>query len=144
VPPVPTPVPTPTPVPPVPTPVPTVSPSPNEIPPRIDERAAIEQTFRAYEGAWGSLDAEAVHRVQDFTGPDMARVRASMDAARQFQVSVQIQDVSLAADGRHATVTARVRRLLIPKSAARPADTTVTNTFTMEKRGDAWVIVTLK
>ena len=146
---VPTPVPTaPTPVPtvptPVPTPVPPVSPSPNEIPPRIDERAAIEQTFRAYEGAWGSLDAEAVHRVQDFTGADMARVRASMDAARQFQVSVQVQDVSLAADGRHATVTARVRRLLIPKSAARPADTTVTNTFTMEKRGDAWVIVTLK
>ena len=141
---VPTPVPTPTPVPPVPTPVPTVSPSPNETPPRIDERAAIEQTFRAYEGAWSSLDAEAVHRVQDFTGPDMARVRASMDAARQFQVSVQIQDVSLAADGRHATVTARVRRVLIPKSAARPADTTVTNTFTMEKRGDTWVIVTLK
>ena len=82
--------------------------------------------------------------MQDFTGPDMARVRASMDAARQFQVSVQIQDVSLAADGRHATVTARVRRVLIPKSAARPADTTVTNTFTMEKRGDTWVIVTLK
>jgi eukaryotic-like serine/threonine-protein kinase len=142
---VPTPVPAvPTPVPTVPTPAPTVSPAPNELPPRIDERAAIEQTFRAYEGAWGSLDAEAVRRVQDFTGADMARVRASMDAARQFQVSVQIQDVSLAADGRHATVTARVRRLLIPKSAARPADTTMTNTFTMEKRGDTWVIVTLK
>ena len=74
----------------------------------------------------------------------MARVRASIAAARQFQVSVQIQDVQLAADGRHAAVTANVRRVLIPKIAARTTDSSTKNTFTMEKRGDTWVIVTLK
>jgi len=150
----PTPVPTvPTPVPTVPTPVPAVPPPAPAVPsppieppppPRVDERAAIERTLRAYEAAWASLDPEAIRRVQDFTGADMTRVRASMAGARQFQVSVQIQDVRLAADGRHAAVTASVRRVLIPKIAARTTDSSTKNTFTMEKRGDTWFIVTLE
>jgi hypothetical protein len=67
-----------------------------------------------------------------------------MNDARQFQVTVQIRDVRLDNDGRHATVTAGVRRLMIPKRDARPTDISTTSTFTLEKRGDNWVIVTMR
>jgi hypothetical protein len=121
------------------------APAPADQPPaRIDERAAIAQTIRAYEAAWASLDADALRRVQEFSAAEMATVRRSLDAAREFRVVVQIQDVRIEPDGRRASVTAQVRRTFIPKSAARPSDISGTNVFTMEKRGDAWVIVDLR
>jgi ketosteroid isomerase-like protein len=110
----------------------------------VDDRAAIEELFRGYEGAWASLDADSLRRVQDLSAADVARVRASMNDARQFQVTVQIRDVKLDNDGRHATVTAGVRRMMIPKRDAKPTDISTTSTFTLEKRGDGWVIVALR
>jgi hypothetical protein len=100
--------------------------------------------FRGYEAAWASLDADALHRVQDLTNADMGRVRASMNDARQFQVTVQIQSVRLDPDGRHAVATAAVRRVMVPKKEAKPTDILTNSTFTLEKRGDTWVIVTLR
>jgi hypothetical protein len=100
--------------------------------------------FRLYEGAWASLDPDALRRVQDLTNADVSRVRASMNDARQFQVTVQIQNIRLEPDGRHAVVTAGVRRVMMPKKDAKPTDISTNSTFTLEKRGDAWVIVTLR
>lgn len=127
-----------------PSPLAVVPPARNDLPPRVDERVAIEQTLRAYEAAWASLDVEAVRRVQQFSGAELARVRGSLDAAREFHVSVQVQNVALAPDERHATVTARVSRLFTPKSGGKPVDNSTINTFTMEKRDNSWVIVTLR
>jgi hypothetical protein len=125
-------------------PVPAPVPPPVRSQPVVDDRAAIEQMFRGYEGAWASLDADSLRRVQHLSTADVARVRASMNDARQFQVTVQIRDVKLENDGRHATVTAGVRRMMIPKRDAKPTDISTTSTFSLEKRGDAWVIVALR
>jgi hypothetical protein len=122
-------------------------PAPQNPPPPlqpVDERAAIEQTLRAYEAAWASRDPNSLSRLQTLSGDGFAAVRNSMDSAREIEVSVQVQNVALADDSRHATVTARVRRRFVPKSAARTSDIVANNVFTMEKRGEMWVIVALR
>jgi hypothetical protein len=128
-----------------PAPVPRPSP-PTESPvsPADAERPAILRTLSAYEQAWASLDASAIGRVHQLSASEMATVRNSVEAARRIEVVVAVQNVRVSPDGRQAFVAAAVRRTFIPKSAARPSNTTVNTVFTMEKRGDAWVIVALR
>jgi tetratricopeptide (TPR) repeat protein len=112
--------------------------------PRADEGQAILQKLREYAAAWANLDVDAIRRVQELTGEELAMVRRSVDAAREYGLSIKVNEIRLEADGRHAIVTADVRRRSVPKRGGEPSDVVDTSIFSMEKRVGGWVIVNLR
>jgi hypothetical protein len=67
-------------------------------------------------------------------------VRQTLADAREYLLSVQVQDVRLDAGGRRATVTANVSRVITPRRLVRVPPTTTPSIFTLEKVGDTWII----
>ena len=82
-------------------------------------------------------------RVQS-VGPDAgARIKASMEDTREYEITLSVQDLRLEPDGRHATVRANIRRAFTPR-VGRPQQQNGVNTLTLEKSGDNWVITSIK
>jgi TonB family protein len=128
-----------------PPPPPTTSAPPPAPPARspVDNAAAIHEVLRRYQSAWQSLDAEALRRVQALSDSEARRIQQTMASADSYQVEMEIEDLDVAADGRRASARARVTRRFNPRVGQSEAQT-VTNTFELEKRGDAWIITRIR
>jgi hypothetical protein len=95
----------------------------------------------AYQAAYRSGDVKAVQAVQVLTSDAQKELTAEF-ARGQHLAQIDTEDIRVAADGRSAVVNARVRRRII---GGRVSFSDVTNVerFTLQKRGDRWVIVSV-
>jgi hypothetical protein len=109
---------------------------------QLDEQA-VTRTIREYESAFMRRDADAVARVQSLSGQQLADLRKSMAGARAYNVSVQISESRFSADRRQVTVSATVNRTYVPLSGSAQ-NSSLAQTFTLERRGESWMIVSLR
>jgi hypothetical protein len=109
---------------------------------QLDEQA-VTRTIREYESAFMRRDADAVARVQVLSGQQLAELRKSMAGSRAYNVSVQINETRFSADRSQVTISATVNRQYVPLSGSAE-NRSVAQTFTLEKRGESWMIVSLR
>jgi hypothetical protein len=98
----------------------------------------------AYENAYSSMNLDALQRVWVLSPNDARSIKSMFDAVREYHAQVQVDNISLSADGRRATVTGRVARSMTPRGGGGRTQATTNNTFILEQRGDNWVIVDVK
>lgn len=129
-----------------PPPAPPTTSAPAPAPPAsrpVDNAAAIRDVLRRYQSAWQSLDADALRRVQSLSDAEARRIQQTMASADSYQVEMDVEDLTVAGDGRRASARARVTRRFNPRVGQSEAQT-VTNTFELEKRGDSWIITRIR
>jgi TonB family protein len=108
------------------------------------ERNRILETLKRYEAAWEARDADAVARVHDLSRDDLARIRSSLAGARQYAMEIEVKDIRPDPDGRRAVAMCVVTRRYAPRVGAAMEPRSATNTFTFERRGDAWIITSIQ
>jgi TonB family protein len=106
--------------------------------------AGVREALRRYEAAWESRDAAALARVQQLSGDEHARVRATMTGAVEYGMEIAVQSIQLEPDGRRATAVCSIARRFRPRIGGKAEQRTATNTLTLERRGDAWIIVGIR
>jgi tetratricopeptide (TPR) repeat protein len=108
---------------------------------RLDlERPRIAAILQRYAAAYDSLDANAV---RPLFPANAAKLEAAFSSFQTYNLDIEIQSTELSTDGSTATVVARVSHNFQPKAGRRDG-TTVTSTFTLQKKGNDWIIVQLK
>jgi serine/threonine-protein kinase len=108
------------------------------------EKVRIRETLKRYEAAWEARDAAAVARVHDLSASDLSSVRGTLANAREYAMDIDVKDIRLDLDGRRATAICRVSRRFDARVGGTFNPPPATNTFTLERRGDAWIITSLK
>ena len=110
-----------------------------------DQKPAIEQTFRAYEAAYAARDVEAVRRLMVLSGDQSRQLRDAFANASKYSVSVRVEAITVAPDGRRATVNCIVSRAITARGGGQPRPVpAMPMVFTLEQRGSGWVIVDAK
>ena len=74
----------------------------------------------------------------------LRQVRSTLDAADAYRMVVDIQNVVVEPDGRHARVRASINRTYDPRAGTAIRLPATTSTFTLEKREGRWVITAIK
>jgi hypothetical protein len=110
-------------------------------PPPRPEDAEIRRVLRMYEAAYASRSVDALRRVQILSQAEAKAAKTEFADALDYRVAVDKEDIRLL-DSRKAVVTARMSRV-ITKSDRVVQGTTIP-VFTMEKRGDNWLIVSVR
>jgi hypothetical protein len=77
------------------------------------------------------------------SGADARSIQAALKASR-YSVVVRNAAVSVAPDGRRATVTCVVSRTVSPRGGGGEKAFDTDTVFTLEQRGGTWVIVDTK
>jgi ketosteroid isomerase-like protein len=109
---------------------------PRQAPP-VDE-PAIHATIRAYAAAYSALDADAVRRV--FPSVNEQALRRAFGGLRSQAVGIEGEQVAL--NGDTATVSCTLVTLAVGQiGASTPRRDSRRVTFTLAKRGGAWIIV---
>jgi Protein kinase domain len=120
---------------------------PKPEPPPRDLRAEADAGVRAalarYKAAWEALDIDALAGVQVLSAGERRRLGADMSQHREYEMSIDIQGIQPSEDGRSATAVCRVMYRFLSSVGGRQ-DHTRTQTFSLEKRGDRWMITTLR
>ena len=116
-------------------------------PPTETARAAptdqerIRQVLRDYEHAQNTLDLNLLERVYPaLTGQARRDIENAWQGLKSQQLALEIQQIEL--KNSHATVRAHQRLVAVPRVGGEQADERE-RLFTLEKRGDSWVIVGL-
>jgi TonB family protein len=108
------------------------------------ESSAIQELLRRYARAWESRDADAVARLHQLSPAQRAEVRATLEAAQEYAMRIDVQDISVEPTGRRATVRASIERTFNPKSRGRSQTVTTASELALEKRGDGWMVTGLR
>jgi serine/threonine-protein kinase len=107
---------------------------------RVTEEDRIRETIRRYEKAQSALDADLYSRV--YPSIDKVRVRAAFEQLRSQTLEFEIQKIELTPGATTAVVRGLEKRAALPRVGSEQH--AVSNrVITLEKRGDAWVIVRL-
>jgi hypothetical protein len=110
-----------------------------------DPRPAITQTLKAYEAAYAAMDIDALRRVMVLSDDETRRLRGTFADASKYSVSVRVEAIIPAPDGRRATVNCVVSRAISARGGGQPPRVPPTPTvFTLEQRGAGWVITSTK
>jgi len=105
------------------------------------DQLAIRRVLDAYQAAYAARDVKALQRVQVLSAAQQAAIAAELAQVRQYVVRVDYADIRIAKDGRHATVHGAVFRRIV--RSGRNDDTSV-EVFTLEKRNQGWIIVSIR
>jgi serine/threonine-protein kinase len=117
-----------------PTPPPTVRPVPTEA-------DRIRDTVRLYETAQNTLNVDLYVRV--FPGVDRERIAQAFSSFRSQSVQFEIRRIEMGPQGSSAQVFGHETRVAVPK-AGNDLRVTADRVLQLEKRGDAWVIVSVR
>ena len=120
----------------------TAAPPPTEAPrgEHVTDEDRIRETIGRYEKAQSTLDADLYSRV--YPAIDKARVRAAFEQLRSQTLELEIQKIEVSPGGRTAVVRGLEKRAFLPQVGTEQH--AVNNrVITLEKRGDAWVIIRL-
>ncbi len=115
-------------------PLPTARPAPTD-----SDR--IRETIRLYETAQDNLDADLYVRV--FPGVDRGRIQDAFASFRSQSVDFEIRKIEMGPQGNTAQVFGFETRVAVPK-AGNDLRVTAERVVQLEKRGDAWVIVSVR
>ena len=83
----------------------------------------------------------ALQRVQALTPAERATISAELASVRQVHPPVDHTDISVANNGRQATVTAAVTRRIVGTGLK---DQTLVEVITLEKRPAGWIILSVR
>jgi hypothetical protein len=119
----------------------TTAPKASTPPPQTPEEAEIRRVLRAYEAAYALRSVDALRRVRVLSSAETKAARAEFADAASYQIVVDKEDIRLL-DSRKAIVTARMSSVVAKRD--RVLQGTVLVEFTMEKRGDTWMIVSVR
>jgi hypothetical protein len=111
-------------------------------PPKPREHVDIEKVLRMYEAAYASKDVDALRRVQALSSTEAKALSTEFADALEYRVTMDKADIRVSPDGRSATVTAEVRRLVTKGS--RVSTSNAVRVFAMEKRRSGWMIVSVR
>jgi serine/threonine-protein kinase len=115
-----------------------LAPTPRPAPTESDR---IRETIRLYETAQDNLDAALYVRV--FPGVDRGRIEQAFSSFRSQSVEFEIRRIEIAPQGNTAQVFGFETRVAVPK-AGNDLRVTADRVVQLEKRGDAWVIVSVR
>jgi hypothetical protein len=104
---------------------------------RAAEEERIRATLRRYEAAYDSLNAAAVRAVYPSVQRDLERLFRQFES---YDLTFADQKIQLSPDGMSATASCQVIHDFKPSGAARQRQTR-TQTFSLRKQGDSWIIV---
>jgi hypothetical protein len=105
------------------------------------EADRIRETIRLYETAQDNLDAGQYVRV--FPGVDRSRIEQAFAGFRSQSVDFEIRRIEVGPQGSTAQVFGFETRVAVPK-AGNDLRVTADRVVQLEKRGDAWVIVSVR
>ena len=130
---------------PAPARVPNAAAQPDRKPLNTDaEQEVVTETLHRYEAAYASLKAENVRNV--FPSVRIDQLARDFADYRSYFMNIKIGELKFYtfADGRsNAIVTARVSHDVQPKSGPRNQSER-SQTFTLEKQGQGWIIVAVR
>jgi hypothetical protein len=104
----------------------------------------IVQALRQYEAAWEALDADALARVQVLSASGVATVRKTMADAEKYSMDIAVENIAIDPKGQAATVRCTVTRNFRSKAVDRSERVQLPTTMQLEKRGDGWVITSIR
>jgi hypothetical protein len=100
----------------------------------------ITAVMRRYEAAYDTLDAREVQAVYPSQSADLSKAFASY---RSYDLGIDIRKIDLSPDAADATVEVRMSHDFRPV-VGRRQQFRDSQTFTLRKQGDAWIIVERK
>jgi colicin import membrane protein len=107
---------------------------------RDEEMRRITAVMRRYEAAYDTLDAREVQAVYPSQSADLSKAFASY---RSYDLGIDIRKIDLSPDAADATVEVRMSHDFRPV-VGRRQQFRDSQTFTLRKQGDAWIIVERK
>ncbi|HSC26611.1 MAG TPA: TonB family protein [Vicinamibacterales bacterium] len=110
---------------------------------RAEAEAAIREALGRYEAAWESLDADALRRVHALSDGEIAQVRETMRGASRYAMDVAVRDITIDDGFRTASARCAITREFDARIGSAPRQT-ATQTLRFEKRGDTWMIVSIR
>jgi hypothetical protein len=111
--------------------------------PRAEAEAGVRGALQRYEAAWEALDADALGRVQLLSGSDARVIRQRMEGYRVYEMDMTVQNVTVAGDARSATVACQIAyRFQGPTGGRQTSNQRLT--FSVEKRGENWMITSIR
>ena len=116
-------------------------PAPAVPPPTADE-LAIRRALSMYAAAYSSRNIEALKRVQPLSSAQTIAIKSAFADALDYRLTIDKEDVGFSADGRKATVTSQLTRVITRKSGVRHSSELAI--FMMEKRGGSWIILEVR
>ena len=111
--------------------------------PAADPGEEIKAVLQRYKSAWEALDPQALERVQALSARDADEVRRAMSSANSFKMDLVVQSVSVDPSGRTAIARVVVTRRNNPK-IGRPSVVQQASDIHFEKRGDGWIITSIR
>jgi len=115
-------------------PLPTARPAPTEA-------DRIRETVKLYETAQNTLNPDLYVRV--FPGVDRDRIEQAFASFRSQSVTFEVRRIEMAPQGGSAQVFGHETRVAVPK-AGNDLRVTADRVLQLEKRGDGWVIVSVR
>jgi eukaryotic-like serine/threonine-protein kinase len=119
------------------------TPSPSARDLRAEADRAIRDTLRRYEAAWEALDFEAVQQVHALSASEARAVRDTIRGASSYAMDIVVHAVEIDGPLRTASAECTITRTYNARIGSIPPQTT-RNTLALEKRGDAWMIVSIR
>jgi serine/threonine-protein kinase len=126
------------------TPAPAIKPADPGRAPAVGAREEIETVLGLYKAAWEGLNPAALERVQALSAAEAADVRRFMGTANRYQLEMAVQSVTVDPSGRTAVARVTMTRRFDPKIGRAPAPQRATNDVRLERRGEGWVITSIR
>lgn len=104
------------------------------------DELAILAVLRMYEAGHALRSVEAVQRVQELSSAQIKTLKTDFADALQYRIVVSKEDIRFLSD-RKATVSARMYHAITGRAGFR--DGITVPVFTMEKRREGWMIVSV-
>jgi hypothetical protein len=95
-----------------------------------------------YAAAYSSRNIEALKRVQLLSSAQTDAIKSTFADALDYRLTIDKEDIGFSADGRKATVTSQLTRVVTRKSGVR--QTSQLAIFMMEKRSGSWIVLEVR
>jgi hypothetical protein len=109
--------------------------------PTADE-LAVRRVLSMYAAAYSSRNIEALKRVQLLSSAQTDAIKSTFADALDYRLTIDKEDIGFSADGRKATVTSQLTRVVTRKSGVR--QTSHLAIFMMEKRSGSWIVLEVR
>ena len=116
-------------------------PAPAVPPPTADE-LAVRRVLSMYAAAYPSRNIEDLKRVQPLSSAQTDAIKSAFADALAYRLTIDKEDIGFSADGRKATVTSQVTRVITRKSGVRQSSELAI--FMMEKRSGSWIVLEVR
>jgi eukaryotic-like serine/threonine-protein kinase len=111
--------------------------------PGAEADAEVRDVLRRYKAAWEALDFDAVQRVHALSASEARAVRDTIRSASSYAMDIVVHGVDVDSALQTASAECTITRSFDARIGSIPPQTT-RSTVQFEKRGDAWMIVSIR